>query len=569
MSRLASWSPLPIAAGLLLLAIVTWTIAHRVPYPYDLEWMEGGMLAHAWRIDRGLPLYAPPSPEWVPYIYPPGYPGLLAVLDGIFGLSPALGRVVSVLGTALACVSLGMAVRQLGGDRILAAGVGVSFVGVYPQVGAFLDLVRPDALCVGLLGAALAFGTSRHRLAPAASGALVFAAFFCKHNVAAFGAPLLVTFYWRDGWRAAAQFAAASVGPALVSIGYLQWRSDGAFLTYLLKVPSTHPMLADRVWPLSFKEVGTALPVALAAIGAALLWLANPEGSRIPRPVTTLVPVFLGMGLAALGTYEAVDPAGYLSNEAAAVAFFVVTTLPLTVGLWLAGRARGPLPWEAIYAGSLAVVALPMAASMRAHNGGFLNVHIPLMYVICLGFGGALVWACRTFPRPAVRDAAYAVLAGQLTWSAFVFHPTRFVPTAEDVAVGDRFVQAAREADGPVLSPWAAWIPVYAGKEPSLHYMGLWDLEYPGGPYLADTEVVRAAVKSQRWAMVFAGKERFPYDLPSQYQLRTEVLRQGQPALMPKTGYRVRPERILVPIDHRGSTGKPRQAEEARPPPPE
>ena len=92
----AGWLLLALPA-LWLLATLAWAIAHRVFYPYDLEWMEGGMLHHAERISEGSGIYGPPTIDFVPYLYTPLYPGVLAVLGSIFGLSFALGRMVSAL----------------------------------------------------------------------------------------------------------------------------------------------------------------------------------------------------------------------------------------------------------------------------------------------------------------------------------------------------------------------------------------------------------------------------------------------------------------------------------------
>ena len=43
----------------------------RLSYPLDLEWMEGGILTHALRLGRGLPLYAEPSVDFVSFLYTP------------------------------------------------------------------------------------------------------------------------------------------------------------------------------------------------------------------------------------------------------------------------------------------------------------------------------------------------------------------------------------------------------------------------------------------------------------------------------------------------------------------
>ena len=39
---------------------------HRWNYPFDLEWMEGGMLVHVDRLRSGEGLYVPPSADFIP-----------------------------------------------------------------------------------------------------------------------------------------------------------------------------------------------------------------------------------------------------------------------------------------------------------------------------------------------------------------------------------------------------------------------------------------------------------------------------------------------------------------------
>ena len=85
---------LPALYQLFLLSVA---ITARITYPYDLEWMEGGMLHHALRIQNGEGIYVPPSIDFIPYLYTPLYPSLLAMLGGAFGLTYTLGRAISVL----------------------------------------------------------------------------------------------------------------------------------------------------------------------------------------------------------------------------------------------------------------------------------------------------------------------------------------------------------------------------------------------------------------------------------------------------------------------------------------
>jgi hypothetical protein len=64
----------------------------RLGHPLDLEWMEGGVLTHALRLERGQPLYAQPSVDFVSFLCTAPYAAVLSVLSRIFGLSCVLGR---------------------------------------------------------------------------------------------------------------------------------------------------------------------------------------------------------------------------------------------------------------------------------------------------------------------------------------------------------------------------------------------------------------------------------------------------------------------------------------------
>ena len=47
------------------------TLAGRVGFAWPLEWMEGGTLQHAKWLLEGKSLYASPTAEFIPYLYPP------------------------------------------------------------------------------------------------------------------------------------------------------------------------------------------------------------------------------------------------------------------------------------------------------------------------------------------------------------------------------------------------------------------------------------------------------------------------------------------------------------------
>jgi hypothetical protein len=105
------------AEGLVNLGLLLYILFSRATFPLDLEWMEGGMLCHALRIMQGQPLYAPPSADFISFLYPPGYPFLLAVLGKLVGLSYTLGRVTSAVCILSAMTLVFLAVRRETGSK--------------------------------------------------------------------------------------------------------------------------------------------------------------------------------------------------------------------------------------------------------------------------------------------------------------------------------------------------------------------------------------------------------------------------------------------------------------------
>ncbi len=70
-----------LAAGLFLL-----TAALRLTYPYDLDFVENGLLLEAWQHALGRPVYVAPNADFMPNVYMPLYPWLgggLLTLTGV------------------------------------------------------------------------------------------------------------------------------------------------------------------------------------------------------------------------------------------------------------------------------------------------------------------------------------------------------------------------------------------------------------------------------------------------------------------------------------------------------
>ena len=529
-----------LAPAIALVSALTWAWSKRWSYPYDLEWMEGGMLAHAWRLARGMPMYPDAGPAWIPYVYPPGYAAVLAGFGAIFGVDYDLGRAISIGGTLLAAAAAVRLVHVAGGGLALGLGCAAVFLGCYEASGAFYDLVRPDALAMGLLAWAITLGLERHRRAPEIAGIVLMLAFVVKHHSAAYGVPIALGIWARDGWRPAARFGAWSAIPAgLFTIG-MQVATHGHFLRWLLVVPASHPLQGQRLFPGAPIEAARWLLGACVAAGI-FLWIRAGRTGQILGSVA-------GVALAG-GIWLLPVPIGILSADwpaSMAVAAAIGAGGGALVGRAIEdGRA---IPWGWVYGGGVGVVAWLTTGLMRAHNGGFLNVLMPLHWVVAVALGVVIARSRRRWPGPLTEIGGAALVAGQLLWMAATANVGRLVPDPGDVDAGNRVVAQIRETcgEGPVLSPFAPWLPVRLGLEPSWHLISLWDIVHKDGPYFDELPRLSSAVRKHRWTCVIdGGNGQIGLGIDQHYRVGVRV--RPARALQPKTGWRVRPTTILVP----------------------
>ncbi len=514
---------LRILADLLLLAALAgmgwWlgtTFAGRVGYPFDLEWMEGGMLLHALRVRDGLPLYVAPTPEFIPYIYPPGYPWLVGMLGRFVELGYPLARWVSLVGSVLAALTLVWAVRQEGHRWSLGLGAAALFISCYEQVGAFFDMVRTDGQQLFLMALALVLCRRATRPFLAVGGLALMAAFTTKHNMAMLGVPIAIALWRVYGWRRAAWFGAWSAGPALAWTAYMQLSSDGYFLTYILAIPATHPIVGSRAFPQAEIELVSAFPWALGLATA---------------------PVVLLLAQRLWRRWKRLPPAAPATADPAA-------------------RYRR---W---YWTGVVIAGVIMVVLMRGHHGGFMNVLMPGFWLMALvaAFGmGALV---RRWSHPLASSALLLACAGVVAFQCWDgrWDRDRYQPTQADLDAGQRVLDTIASYDGPVLMPHSPYYLVLAGKEPCFALIALWDINHKLSPLKKEARTVNRAIKQQRYDAVILASKKFEFGLKQAYEHADTIKYKGK-TFYPKTGWRARPRHVFEPIEDPGDEPTPEATE--------
>jgi hypothetical protein len=258
------------AVAAAMTGLVLYVMLARFAYPYELEWMTGAILDHVERVRLGQPLYAPPSGEWMPFIYTPGY----------YWVSALVSRVVPSLATAQACrgVSLASAfaaagcawglARRAGADRYFAALAPLLFFGCFGLTCQWYDVERSDTLFVALVALGALATQSARPAAWVAGGAVVGLAFFVKQPATTFVVLVPVVLALAGRVRRAVAFGGGAVVGLAPLYFVLQAKTDGWFAFYCLTVPSAHGIAARYLTTFFIVDLAKGAVLTIATIGA-------------------------------------------------------------------------------------------------------------------------------------------------------------------------------------------------------------------------------------------------------------------------------------------------------------
>jgi Dolichyl-phosphate-mannose-protein mannosyltransferase len=259
LARLTCYVALAAAAAHLVTVFAL--MAVRVPYPFEIEWMEGAVVDHVQRVAQGQALYVPPSLEFVPFLYPPLYYGLAALVSFVVGEGFLGLRLVSALSSVgILAVIAAVVYRETGRRDAALVGAGL-FAAMYRIGGAWFDVGRVDMLMLFLLVAAVYAARYGQRSTVLVTGLLLGAAFLTKQTAALVATPLVL---WMVAARRGQGVGAAIVTFVLAAGGSLlldAWH-DGWYRYYVFELPATFPAQKRRMLNFFLQDLR---PVALTA----------------------------------------------------------------------------------------------------------------------------------------------------------------------------------------------------------------------------------------------------------------------------------------------------------------
>ena len=388
-------------AATIPIAVYLWVALHRLGYPFELDWMEGGSVELAARVAAGHSLYAAPSLSYVGWTYTPLYYWVAAAVSHVTGIGFLPLRLVSFLASGVSMAVLATVVIRETGERaagFVAAGL---FAGTFVIAGAWFDTGRVDSLFVALTLLAIAWGArARGVRGGVALGLLSFLAVFTK------------------------QTAVVALVPALAYLAFTSWR---------VGIPA--------LIVLALLGLGSTLALDSATGG----WYRYYVVSELSRQ--------------AWAQGEWVQ---FWTRDLASHLWPVLALMVSAVALaWRRGALRS-LRSPAVYYGLAGAGLLGAAWVSRLHTGGYANVLIPAYAAIALGAGLACgEYLCAGRERIGVPVAAAAIVA-QVAMLAY--SPSAQIPTRADRAAGSELIARLRELRGPLLVLRHPWYATLAGK---------------------------------------------------------------------------------------------------------
>lgn len=265
--RWARW--LVVALSALFVGLFLWAAVKRMLYPFEVEWIESGMLVSVLRIVHGQGIYVRPTLAYVPFLYTPLYLYVSAAvvkLVGVGGHGYLALRLVSAVASLASTVVIYALVKLETERRVAAVAAAGLYMACYAVVGGFYDIGRVDALFVLLLLVALWLQRKGYPVVAALVWVLVFQT---KQTVLPLAVFILLA-EWRRPRRMAAAIA-VFLAVTAASVLWLNHATGGWYDFYIFGVARGLPLvLRQAVLYVPLMVLGP-MAAAWSVIAAALV----------------------------------------------------------------------------------------------------------------------------------------------------------------------------------------------------------------------------------------------------------------------------------------------------------
>jgi hypothetical protein len=513
--------------------VLAFVFASRWAWPFDLEWMEGGMLTHAVRLRLGQPIYVAPSADFIPFFYTPLYSMTVAAIATLGApLGFALGRAVSIAATfATMAILYATAAREAG--RTWGVFAACLYAAFFRFCGAFYDVVRPDAMAMALAlaGAAVAYRAATSRAA-ALAGLLLVGAFFTKQTTAVFVPAIALALLARDR-RLAAAFAATAGGVGALSVWAATRATSGWFWFYIFEGHQGHRFLWDNFRLEYWRDVLFLAPSLLLFPVVALA--ERRRGSWFAGALAIFLVAAFAQRAATLNypPHMYYRELWYETPRALVLVPPLLMAALLAAAVWERRRAAAVPAAPGLPAFWLWMAAAGAFASALNHSTqwAYANCFMPVTVFGSLAVALTLADHVEGARTPAI--LASGAMLVQLV--ALAYDPRAQVPTRDDSRALADFTRRVRAVRGPVFIPSHPFAAYQASGRVHLHQMGIGDVAFHGGVRDLAHRLARG-----EWPTAIVDDGTHVPDL-DQSMYVSDRFEYARDELFSKTGFRVRP----------------------------
>jgi hypothetical protein len=396
------------------LIIYLWMAYYRLRYPFDLEWIEGGMVDQVQRLMHGQSMYVAPSINFVPFLYPPLYFYFSAFASLIFGSGLFPLRLVSFIASLVSFTTIFLIVRAETKNwwaAILSTGL---FAATFRVTGAWLDIARVDSLFLALWLLFIYFVRGRKSFGYAVlAGILAALAYLTKQTALIASLPVLAYLFWRN-WK----YALVCLGAAALTIGIttlvMNHASAGWYTYYVFALLSQQTQWLPQEFVTFWKDdLLVHIPIAILF---ATFFLVRPKQDRL----SLMQWLSILVGALAGSFFTRVKIGGY--DNVLLPAYAVLSIL---FGLGLDTLLKTIEQLHDDYRGRLEV----------------------LIHIACL-----------------------------VQLVMLVYNPFAQIPTKADLEAGDQLVKMLAGVKGPVFLTDHSYLPALAGKQTYANNSAIWDV---------------------------------------------------------------------------------------------
>ncbi|RJP17797.1 MAG: hypothetical protein C4520_15620 [Candidatus Abyssobacteria bacterium SURF_5] len=462
----------------------------RIRYPFQLEWMEGGVLEHVRRILSGEQLYVRPSLDFITFLYTPFYYYLSAAVSKATGFGFFPLRLVSLLSSLASLLFIFLIVKRETASRFAAALAAGLFAATFHISGAWFDIGRVDMLFVALLLPCIyliRFKESAYSLMLA--GLLVSLSFLTKQLALFISLPMAVYCLLVHRTRSL-YFIGAVAGVFGISTVLFTYLNDGWYLYYIFSSPRRLETLKNMLTYYWTHDLFFALPIACFLS----LWYLVKRDIRSPKHRFFYTAIGIGM-----------------------------------IGV----------PWLSRFKhGSYLNVPMPAYAFISILFG--IAIH------------DLFQW-CSTLSRKRKTFAEITTCCALLAqFSILMYDPFPQIPGKNDLAAGRKIVDTLAQMEGEVFIPYHGYLASLAGKRSYAHAMAVDDfLRTTGEPEIAQfvCETEQALREGAFSAVILDSdplmtgwlRERLQH-----YAVATRPVFEDDSVFWPVTGLRTRPQLIYM-----------------------